>query len=194
MASGRAVYSRCVGFRARTCQRHTSSSACAACPAGTRRRHIPGRFASDLLRRFDFVTARTSAAAVRSRAGRVGWAYQATIQDLYDHFIVGNHFGQDHSVNLVTRTLRQAIQQVSVTDGLVLLSDQGQGKWLCAYQRVTQTLHITPSMLWRDNGWDNAPIENSFGHLKEEALRHTPNPSFELKKKQTPYQKRCLSP
>jgi transposase InsO family protein len=141
-----------------------------------------------------------------------GWAYLATIQDLYDHFIVGYHFGRDHSVNLVTHTVRQAIQQVPVTDGLVLHSDQGQVYRSRAYHRVTQALHITPSMSRRGNCWDNAPIENFFGHLKEEALRHIQNPSFEqaqqaidaymqfynyeriqLKTKQTPYQKRCLS-
>ena len=64
----------------------------------------------------------------------------------------------------------------------------------------------------RGNCWDNAPMENSFGHLKEEAIRRVKNPSFQfgkqiideyiyfynyeriqLKTKQTPYQVRCLS-
>ena len=62
------------------------------------------------------------------------------------------------------------------------------------------------------NCWDNAPMENFFGHLKEEALRQVVNPTFEearqtiddyiyfynyeriqLKTRQTPYQLRCLS-
>ena len=91
---------------------------------------------------------------------------------------MGDHFGRDHSVNVVTRTVRQAIQQVSVMDGLVLPRDQGQVYRSRAYQRVTQAWHITPSMSRRGNCWDNAPIENFFGHLKEEALRHIPNPEL----------------
>ena len=62
------------------------------------------------------------------------------------------------------------------------------------------------------NCWGNAPMKNFFGHLKEEAIRRVKNPTFQqaqqiiddyiyfynneriqLKKKQTPYQLRCLS-
>ena len=64
----------------------------------------------------------------------------------------------------------------------------------------------------RGNCWDNAPMENFFGQLKEEYLRQFKKPTFEeaqqlideyvylynyeriqLKTKQTPYQRRCLS-
>ena len=63
----------------------------------------------------------------------------------------------------------------------------------------------------RANCWDNAPIENFFGHLKEEALRQYPPlplgeikqiideyiyfynyERIQLKTKQTPYQLRSL--
>jgi len=62
------------------------------------------------------------------------------------------------------------------------------------------------------NCWDNAVMENFFGHLKQEAIKQHPNPTFEeakqliddyihfynyeriqLKTRQTPYQLRCLS-
>jgi putative transposase len=62
------------------------------------------------------------------------------------------------------------------------------------------------------NCWDNAPMENFFGHLKEEALRQFSTPSFEeaqqiiddyihfynyeciqLKTRQIPFETRCLS-
>jgi len=64
----------------------------------------------------------------------------------------------------------------------------------------------------RANCWDNAPMENFFGHLKQEALQQYQTLSFEqareiideyvhfynyeriqLKTRQTPYQTRCLS-
>ena len=114
---------------------------------------------------------------------------------------------------LVTRTVRQAHQKEKVTDGLILHSDQGTQYTSQAYYDVlTKEYHITPSMSRRGNCWDNAPMENFFGHLKEEYLRHFKKPTFEeaeeliaeymyfynyeriqLKTKQTPFEHRCLS-
>ena len=72
--------------------------------------------------------------------------------------------------------------------------------------------NITPSMSRRGNCWDNAPMENFFGHLKEEYFRQFKQTTFEeaeqiideyiyfynyeriqLKTRQTPYETRCLS-
>ena len=142
-----------------------------------------------------------------------GWAYLSTIKDLYDGFIVGYAFSQSNSIALVTTTLRQAKQTQKVTDGLILHSDQGHQYTSQAYHDVlTQAYNITPSMSRRGNCWDNAPMENFFGHLKEEYLRQFKTPTFEqarqlideyihfynyeriqLKTRQTPYQRRCLS-
>jgi putative transposase len=142
-----------------------------------------------------------------------GWAYLSTIKDLYDGFIVGHAFSQSNSIALVTTTLRQAQQTQKVTDGLILHSDQGHQYTSQAYHDVlTQEYNIIPSMSRRGNCWDNAPMENFFGHLKEEYLRQFQKPTFQeaqllideyihfynyeriqLKTKQTPYQRRCLS-
>jgi putative transposase len=143
---------------------------------------------------------------------REGWAYLSTIKDLYDGFIVAYQFGRENSVALVQQTLRKAKQKEKVTDGLVLHSDQGQQYTSQAYFVLTSEYNITPSMSRRGNCWDNAPMENFFGHLKEEALRQYKFLSFEeaqhiiddyigfynyeriqLKTRQTPYQLRCLS-
>jgi putative transposase len=142
-----------------------------------------------------------------------GWAFLSTIKDLYDGFIVAYTFGQSNSIQLVTDMLKLAKQKEKVTDGLILHSDQGHQYTSQAYYDVLVTeYNITPSMSRRANCWDNAPMENFFGHLKEEYLRHVKNPSFQearqlvddyiyffnyeriqLKSKQTPYQIRCLS-
>ncbi len=141
-----------------------------------------------------------------------GWAYLSVIKDLYDNFIVAHEFGRENSVALVQRTLHQAQQKEKVTDGLILHSDQGQQYTSQAYFVLTSEYNITPSMSRRGNCWDNAPVENFFGHLKEEALRQYTDLSFEeaqqviedyicfynyeriqLKTRQTPYQLRCLS-
>lgn len=141
-----------------------------------------------------------------------GWAYLSTIKDLFDGFIVAHKLGKHNSVSLVTNTIKQAKRKEKVTEELLLHSDQGHQYTSQAYFVLTKEYHIIPSMSRRGNCWDNAAMENFFGHLKEEALRQHQIPTFEqaieiiddyvcfynyeriqLKTRQTPYQTRCLS-
>jgi transposase InsO family protein len=143
---------------------------------------------------------------------RQGWAYLSTIKDLFDGFIVAYVFTQNNSIALVTNTVQQAKQKEKVTDGLILHSDQGTQYTSQAYHVLVAEYNITASMSRRGNCWDNAPMENFFGHLKEEYLRHFRKPTFEeaeqliaeyiyfynyeriqLKTRQTPFELRCLS-
>jgi transposase InsO family protein len=145
-------------------------------------------------------------------ATQQGWAYLSTIKDLCGGYIVAHRMSLSNSVALVTRTLQLAQAKEKVTAGLILHSDQGHQYTSHAYHVLTKEYSITPSMSRRGNCWDNAPMENFFGHLKEEALRHIQTPTFEeakqiiaeyiqffnyeriqLKSRQTPYQVRCLS-
>ena len=142
---------------------------------------------------------------------RQGWAYLSVIKDLFDGFIVAHHIADQNSLALVARTLHLA-QKEMATDGLILHSDRGHQYTSHAYFSLIQQYNMLPSMSRPANCWDNAPVENFFSHLKEEALRHLSNPSFsqvvqtvdeyvyfynyeriQLKTKQTPYQLRCLS-
>lgn len=145
-------------------------------------------------------------------ATQQGWAYLSTIKDLFGGYIVAHALSLSNSVALVTKTLQLAKDKEKVTDGLILHSDQGHQYTSHAYAVLTQQYNITPSMSRRGNCWDNAPMENFFGHLKEEALRQLKTPTFEelkeivdeyihffnheriqLKTRQTPAQVRCLS-
>ena len=145
-------------------------------------------------------------------ATQQGWGYLSTIKDLFDGFIVAHEFGQENSQTLVNKTIQKATQKEKVTAELLLHSDQGHQYTSQAYFVLTQQYNITPSMSRRANCWDNAPMENSFGHLKEESLRQVHNPTFEearqiiddyicfynyeriqLKTRQTPFETRCLS-
>jgi putative transposase len=145
-------------------------------------------------------------------ATRQGWAYLSTIKDLFDGFIVAHQVGRQNSLSLVLNTLKQAKQKEHLTHQLLLHSDHGHQYTSHGYAVLTTNFAITPSMSRRGNCWDNAPIENFFSHLKEEALRQFPTPSFEearqiiddyihfynyeriqLKTRQTPYETRCLS-
>ncbi len=141
-----------------------------------------------------------------------GWAYLSTIKDLFDGFIVAHVFDQTNSITLVTQTLKRAKQKEKVTDGLVLHSDQGTQYTSQAYHVLVSEYNIVPSMSRRGNCWDNAPMENFFGHLKQEYLRHFKQTTFkdteqlieeyiyfynyeriQLKTRQTPFETRCLS-
>ena len=85
----------------------------------------------------------------------------------------------NNSMALVTRTVRQAKQKEPTTDGLILHSDQGTQYTSQTYHELlTKEYDITPSMSRRGNCWDNAPMENFFGHLKEEYLRQFKQTTF----------------
>jgi transposase InsO family protein len=77
---------------------------------------------------------------------------------------------------------------------------------------ASQNISSKPIMSRRGNCWDIAPMENFFGHLKEEYLRYFNQTTFkdteqlideyiyyynyeriQLKTRQTPYETRCLS-
>jgi transposase InsO family protein len=115
-------------------------------------------------------------------------------------------------IALVTQTLKQAKQKEKVTDELILHSDQGTQYTSHPYHILVGEYNITPSMSRRGNCWDNAPMENFFGHLKKEYLRQFKQTTFkdteqlideyvyfynyeriQLKTKQTPYETRCLT-
>lgn len=141
-----------------------------------------------------------------------GWAYLSVIKDLFDGFIVSFAMKQANTVDLVLQTLRNAVVNEKVTDGLILHSDQGHQYSSHAYYVLTSEYSISPSMSRRANCWDNAPVESFFGTLKEECLRQFPVMSFEeakntisdyihfynyeriqLKTRKTPFELRCLS-
>lgn len=141
-----------------------------------------------------------------------GWAFLSMIKDLHDGFIVAHSLSRQNSLELVMKTMKLAMQKEMVTHGLLLHSDQGFQYTSQSYFALLQEYNITPSMSRRGNCWDNAVMENFFGHLKQEALSIIRNPSFEevkqiiddyvafynyeriqLKTRQTPYQLRCLS-
>ena len=140
-----------------------------------------------------------------------GWAYLSVIKDLYDGYIVAHNVSRSQSLQLVLNTLRIAKQKERVTDGILLHSDQGFQYTSHAYFTLLKEYKISPSMSRRGNCYDNAVIENFFGHFKQEALQLHYLPSFQevcdlvdqyiyfynferiqLKTKQTPYQLRCL--
>jgi putative transposase len=118
----------------------------------------------------------TDVAYIRTRQG---WAYRAVIKYLFDGFIAARYMSRDNLIGLVTRTLHLAQRKERELQGLLLHSDQGSQYRSDPYHVLVTATGITPSMSRRGNCWDNAPLQNFFGHLKEEALRPFRNPTFQ---------------
>ncbi len=78
--------------------------------------------------------------------------------------------GSEMSSSLVTDTIREALQQGKVTDGLSLHSDQGSQYTSETYFDLTQAYHVFPSMSSLGCPYDNAAMENFLGTLKMECL------------------------
>lgn len=140
-----------------------------------------------------------------------GTLYLSMIKDLYDNSIISYKTGTEQSVNLVLRTINEAMSKEKVTDELQLHSDQGFQYTSNGYFNLTKQYDITPSMSRRGNCLDNACAENFFGILKSECIyRFKPdtfskarnlidnyiyfynNERIQLKTKQTPLEMRCL--
>ena len=75
-----------------------------------------------------------------------GWGYLSTIKDLFDGFIVACLLRRQNSVDLVTDTIKQAIQKEKIVDGVLLHSDQGFQYTSDAYFVMTSANKIKPSM------------------------------------------------
>ena len=74
------------------------------------------------------------------------------------------------SASLVTDTVRTALKQEKVTDGLALHSDRGSQYTSRAYYDLSQEYHFQPSMSSPGCPYDNAAMENFFGVLKTECI------------------------
>ena len=96
--------------------------------------------------------------------------YMCAVLDLCGKVVLAWRIGSDMSSSLVTDTIRDALQQEKVTDGLALHSDQGSQYTSHAYFDLTQEYHISPSMSSPGCPYDNSAMENFFGILKTECL------------------------
>ena len=96
--------------------------------------------------------------------------YLCAVLDLYGKVVLNWKIGSEMSSSLVTDTIREALQQEKVTDGLALHSDQGSQYTSKAYFDLTQAYYVSPSMSSSGCPYDNAAMENFFGTLKTECL------------------------
>ena len=99
-----------------------------------------------------------------------GMLYMCAVLDLCGRKVLAYRIAGNMAASLVTDTVRDAIQQEKVTDGLALHSDQGSQYTSQMYNDLSKEYHFQPSMSSPGCPYDNAAMENFFGTLKTECL------------------------
>lgn len=97
--------------------------------------------------------------------GQQKWMYVCAIKDLFNEEIVAYATGTSQEMKLVFRALDE-LKKKGFVRGAILHSDQGFHFTNPVYMMRLERMGITQSMSRRGNCWDNACIENFFGHMK----------------------------
>lgn len=95
-----------------------------------------------------------------------GWLYLASVKDLYSKELVGYAINKRMTADLVCRALNMAIRNKRPSQGLIVHSDRGSQYCSHAYHKIIKQHGF------KDNCFDNAPIESFWGVLKNELVYH----------------------
>ena len=99
-----------------------------------------------------------------------GWAYVATILDLFSRAVVGWSIDVTPNTQLVLTALESAVMRRRPGAGLLSHSDRGCQYTSAAYRERLRELNVTVSMSRKGNCWDNAVAESFFATLKTELI------------------------
>lgn len=99
-----------------------------------------------------------------------GWAYVATILDLFSRAVVGWSIDVTATTRLTLTALQSAVQKRRPTAGLLHHSDRGCQYTSAEYRQRLKALGVTVSMSRTGNCWDNAVAESFFATLKTELV------------------------
>ena len=98
--------------------------------------------------------------------------YLSPVMDLFDRQIISHAISTSPNLALTNGSLKQALASLKPSQQPLVHSDQG-----IQYQHVTWRVLLkgagaVQSMSRKGNCYDNAVMENFFGHLKEELFHH----------------------
>lgn len=98
--------------------------------------------------------------------------YLSAIEDLYNREIIAYKISDSLDMSFVEQTLGEAFKKVTSKElnNLIIHSDQGVHYKSNTYKSILKKYGITQSMSRKGNCYDNACIENFFGHLKTELI------------------------
>ncbi len=98
--------------------------------------------------------------------------YLSPVMDLFDRQIISYSVGSSPNLELANSSLRQAIACLEPGQHPLVHSDQGFQYQHHSWRVLLNDAGATQSMSRRGNCYDNAVMENFFGHLKEELFHH----------------------
>lgn len=96
--------------------------------------------------------------------------YNCTILDLYDRSVVATLNSRYIDSDLAINTLNMALRSNSVSDGLILHSDQGSQFDSRSFINHCFKQRIRQSMSRAGNPYDNAPMERFYNTMKSELI------------------------
>lgn len=98
--------------------------------------------------------------------------YLSPVMDLFNREIIAYSTSRSPNLLLTNTSLRDAISTLKPGQHPLVHSDQGFQYQHSSWRTLLATAGATQSMSRKGNCFDNAVIENFFGHLKEECFHH----------------------
>jgi putative transposase len=98
--------------------------------------------------------------------------YLSPVMDLFDRQITSYTIGSSPNLELTNTSLRQALATLEDGQQPLVHSDQGFQYRHVTWRVLLESAGAVQSMSRKGNCYDNAVMENFFGHLKEELFHH----------------------
>ena len=98
--------------------------------------------------------------------------YLSPVMDLFDRQIISYSLGLSPSLALTNDSLREALACLQPGQQPLVHSDQGVQYRHASWRTLIEDAGAVQSMSRKGNCYDNAVMENFFGHLKEELFHH----------------------
>ena len=98
--------------------------------------------------------------------------YLSPVMDLFDRQIISYSIGLSPNLKLTNSSLRNALTTLDSGQKPLVHSDQGFQYRHTSWRTLLEGAGAVQSMSRKGNCYDNAVIENFFGHLKEELFHH----------------------
>ncbi|WP_162943725.1 IS3 family transposase, partial [Arthrobacter celericrescens] len=98
--------------------------------------------------------------------------YLSPVMDLFDRQIISYAIGISPNLALTNASLRDALACLAPGQAPLVHSDQGFQYQHASWRALLEGAGAVQSMSRKGNCYDNAVMENFFGHLKEELFHH----------------------
>jgi putative transposase len=98
--------------------------------------------------------------------------YLSPVMDLFDRQIISHSISASPNLDLTNTSLQQAIARLQPGQQPLVHSDQGFQYRHTTWRALLEGAGAVQSMSRKGNCYDNAVMENFFGHLKEEVFHH----------------------